>query len=173
MKLTLQPHKSSKELENKLEKAGFKVSDYAKELLTKIKPRKKKEVVELEIKTSAELGLPNGGTFEQIKAEAEKQGLSLCPPEVGPSLRLESKDQPKGEWLRIAMEPVAVSGGGLSVFDVARDAADLWLGTSWFYPRAVFPPGGRWVFVRKYRDLENRVKVLEEDMAKLNKLINI
>jgi hypothetical protein len=34
-------------------------------------------------------------------------GLGFCPPEVGPQLRLQYLDQPKDEYLRIAMNPIS------------------------------------------------------------------
>jgi len=39
-------------------------------------------------------------------AAAEKQGLLICPPSVGPQLRIEYEDQPENEVIFIAMKPI-------------------------------------------------------------------
>ena len=46
--------------------------------------------------TPAELGLPDGGVFEEVIRAAQDRGLSLCPVEVGPYLRLVLMDQAEG-----------------------------------------------------------------------------
>src|SRR3990172_6680400 len=109
-----------------LEKAGFKISDLAKELLAKT--TFKKETLDLEVISVAELGFPNGATKEQIYNRAEKRGLDLCPASVGPVLRMEYKDQPVGEWFSIGMKPIVASGGRLRVFRVECDGGGHWLG---------------------------------------------
>src|SRR3989344_2730916 len=128
---------------------GFRISDYASQILNKVKLVKVLTTLELVVVSVAELGFLEGATFAQIVERARQLGLELCPAEVGPALRLAYKDQPKGEWLRIAMEPVAGSDGRLFVFFVGCDDDGLWLRTLWFYPRNVSGPGFRWVFVCK------------------------
>ena len=128
---------------------GLQISDYASKVLNKMKLVKVLTTLDLVIVSVAELGFSEGATFAQIIERARQLGLELCPAEVGPALRSAYKDQPKGEWLRIAMEPVADSDGYLLVFRVARDDDDLWLVTFWFFPQFVFGPDVRWVFVRK------------------------
>jgi hypothetical protein len=51
------------------------------------------EAVEISV---AELGLPSGGTFSQVIDQAASIGLSLCPLELGPHLRLQYTSQPEG-----------------------------------------------------------------------------
>lgn len=64
--------------------------------------------VELVRTTTKELGFENlYQPLRKIYRQAEKVGLELCPPEVGPQLRLQYKDQLVGEILIIAMEPIA------------------------------------------------------------------
>ena len=128
---------------------GFKVSEYAGQILNKTKLVRVLTELELVVVSVAELGFAEGATFAQIVERAQQLGLEVCPAEVGPALRSAYKDQPKGEWLRIAMKPIAGSGGGLLVFNVEHDDGGLWLSTLWFGPQCVFNPDGRWVFVRK------------------------
>jgi len=40
-----------------------------------------------------ELGLGDGGTLQEVYAAAREQGLSLCPPDTGPYLRLAMRAQ--------------------------------------------------------------------------------
>jgi len=64
--------------------------------------------VELAIVSVAELGLEAEASAQsEIYARAKRIGLELCPAEVGPRLRLDYRDQPLGEALDVAMEPVA------------------------------------------------------------------
>lgn len=44
----------------------------------------------------AELGLSQGGMFDEICSVAFERGYSLCPLELGPHLRLAFTDQPEG-----------------------------------------------------------------------------
>ena len=50
-----------------------------------------------------DLGLDGTATWQKILERAEKLGLSICPPEVGPKLRLQYKDQKECEVLIIGM----------------------------------------------------------------------
>jgi hypothetical protein len=130
-----------------LEKKGFKVGDWAKDILKKVKF--KKQEIELVVKTVSKLGLPDGGTLKEIYEKAKEQGLELCPAEVGPALRLVYTDQPKGEWLRIAMEPVTDSDGDLFVFSIEHDDDGLWLFGFNGNPGIFCYGNYRWVFMKK------------------------
>jgi hypothetical protein len=55
--------------------------------------------------TLRDLELEDGVGFADIFAAAEKVGLKLCPPELGPRLRL-AYNQPYEETLRFAMAPI-------------------------------------------------------------------
>ena len=130
---------------------GFSIGDYANDILGKPTFTAAAEEIELDLVVAsvAELGFKNGATREQIYARAKELGLDLCPAEVGPQLRLQYKDQPNGEWLIVAMEPIADSGGSLRLFGVLRSDSGLWLGGFCGWPDCVWYSGSRFVFSRR------------------------
>ncbi len=70
--------------------------------------------VELVVLSAAELGVVEWETsLSNVYKRARQVGLELCPAEVGPQLRLEYRNQPLGEALDIAMEPVATYSSDL------------------------------------------------------------
>jgi len=62
--------------------------------------------VDLVIVSVGELGLEKGAIQKDVFARAQKLGLDICPSEVGFRLRLQYDNQPEGEWIAIAMEPI-------------------------------------------------------------------
>ena len=79
------------------------------------------------VASTAELGFANGATYADVCAKAQELGLQLCPAEVGPQLRIQYTDQPKDEWLRIAMDPLADRNGVRYIFHVGHSNDGLWL----------------------------------------------
>lgn len=146
-KVTVGVHGSVATLKQALIDNKFNVSDYASQILEKMKVSKVAIELELVVLSVAELGFTNGATFAQIVEQAKQLELDLCPAEVGPVLRLVYKDQLRGEWLLVAMEPIADSDGRSSVFDVDHDGDGLCLCTGWFDPGLVWRLGSRWVFI--------------------------
>lgn len=132
-----------------LTSAGIKISSYASQILKKMGLAKTLTEVELVVVSVAELGFSNGATFDQMVNRARELGLDLCPAEVGPALRMCYRDQPKDEWLKIAMKSIADSDGYFKVFIVERDGDGLWLYTYWFRRGDVLDPDDRWGFCRK------------------------
>jgi hypothetical protein len=86
--------------------------------------------VELVILTPAKLGLEDGATRKDIYDRALECGVTLCPSEVSPQLCLQYKDQPKGECLVIASEPIIDSDGDPAVFYMLRARHGRWLHAS-------------------------------------------
>ena len=134
-----------------LQSGGFRIGNWGNDILGKpaFKAATEKTEVDLVNVSVAELGFKDGATRADIYKRALELSLELCPNEVGPQLRLQYKDQPKGEWLLIAMEPIAVSHGNLIVFNVDHNVDGLWLfgyngkpGRFWLGP-------DRWVFSRR------------------------
>lgn len=90
----------------------------------------------------ADLGFPEGAlTREIIGSDGDRDifgnsapftggrrsqlGLELCPPDLGPYLRLEYADQPLGERLYVAMKPIMASDGEPRIFVVEHSSAGL------------------------------------------------
>lgn len=121
-------YKNADEFRKALKKNGFKTGDWANDILDKpaFTVAGAEEEIQLVNVSVADLGFKNGATYKGICAKAKELGLELCPNEVGPQLRLQYKDQPKGECLRIAMKPITDSDGNLSIFNVGHGVA-LWL----------------------------------------------
>ncbi|MFH1608900.1 MAG: hypothetical protein ABH951_02720 [Patescibacteria group bacterium] len=119
--------KTSEEYTKEIEAQGMKIYSYAQDMLKKIESLKNKEKADLVSFSVEQLGFPNGATLEKIYERAKELDLELCPPQVGPELRLNYKDQPNGEYLRIAMDSIADRDGSPGVFLVACDGDGLWL----------------------------------------------
>jgi hypothetical protein len=94
----------------------------------------------------AGLGFEEETRYDAICERAKERGFELCPPEVGPQLRLQYKDQPSGEWLAIAMEAISISDGDLNVFHVEHDGDGLWLCSFYGGPGDLWYPDYRFVF---------------------------
>ncbi len=123
-----------------------RMSNRAKDILQKVSVGPHR-VVQLVRVTVAELGFSKGARYEAVCERAKICGLRLCPAEVGPALRMQYLDQPFGEWLRIAMEPITASDGDPVVFAVYFSSGGLWLETYWCHPDLVSDPYRAFVFV--------------------------
>ena len=134
-----------------LKKAGCYTSDWANDIMDQptfalCETEKELDLVVLSV---ADMGFKDGVHYKDVCAKAKELGLQLCPPEVGPQLRLQYTDQPKGEWLIIAMEAIADSDGDLKVFNVARhDDGKQWLYSYYGYPGDFWDSNIRFVFAR-------------------------
>ncbi|MCS1352459.1 helicase [Mechercharimyces sp. CAU 1602] len=87
------------QLIQKLKRNPILVNEYGERLLTDEKfttsdTKYNLQTVEL---TVGSLGFSDGATTAQIFRKARELGLSLCPLELGPYLRLEYLDQPEGD----------------------------------------------------------------------------
>ena len=143
--------KNADEFRKALKKNGLKIGDWGNDILGKpaFTVTSVEEEIQLVNLSVADLGFKDGANYGNICAKAKELGLELCPNEVGPQLRLQYKDQPKGEYLRIAMEPITDSDGRLSIFSVAHGDDGLWL--HGFYGSSVGFWGARNRFVFRLR----------------------
>lgn len=125
---------SKSELQKRLKKEGFYVSDYAKDIMGKdaFGTLSEKEEVSLVRASVAELGFKNFATYDEIVSRATELGLGLCPAEVGPHLRLQETDQAYGDFYWVATKPIVGSDGYARVFYMDRGSfGPRWLGASY------------------------------------------
>lgn len=133
-----------------LKTQGCRIGDLANDILGKpafIASESETEADLVKV-TVAELGFKEGARYDKICVRGQEFGLKLCPNEVGPQLRIQYLDQPFGEWLIVAMEPISGSDGRPEVWCVARHGRGSWLSTGYGDPEHFWNPGGTFVFVR-------------------------
>lgn len=143
--------KTADEFRGALNSNGFRIDGWGNDILGRpaFKASKTEIQVDLVNVSVAELGFKDGATRADIYKQALELGLELCPNEVGPQLRLQYKDQPKGEWLLIAMEPIIDSDGDLVVFYVGHNDYVPWLNGNNGNPDNFWRCNSRWVFARR------------------------
>jgi hypothetical protein len=103
-------------------------------------------------RADVDLGASVEVSLRDIYARALSSGFELSPAEVGPALRLQYLDQPHGEFLQIAMNPVAKYSGEMIRLSVARAGPGLLLLGGDGDPAATVPGAVRFVFVRPRPD---------------------
>lgn len=129
-----------------LKVAGCLIGIYAAQILSKALFSQTAGFLLLVRVTGQDLGFTKAVPRWMIYEEAIRRGLSLCPSEAGPRLREQYLDQPMGEWLLVAMEPIACFGGDLVVWGVGRVLGGRWLDTRYGGPDRLWDPDYVWVF---------------------------
>jgi hypothetical protein len=128
--ITLGSYKGVDGYRNALDIAKIKIGDSADEVLGRpaFPYARTKTGVELAVLSAADLGMESDrASLAEGYQRARQAGLDLCPAEVGPQLRLEYRNQPLGEALDIAMEPVATYGGEPTILTLANWGTGLLL----------------------------------------------
>ena len=102
-------------------------------------PKSRIETVQIAFRSVGSLGLRNGATYERLIARAAESGLTECPLELGPHLRLQYWNQPD-------------AGGGLATPGKAPagsiTVASQWLDDSDDTPKGFYllrSRGARWL----------------------------
>jgi hypothetical protein len=99
--------------------------------------------------SAAELGFQTDtASLTRIYARAQQLGFGLAAAEVAPQLRLQYFDQPIGEFLIIAMEPIRTWKGESVILSVANGGAGLILIGQDGSADAEIPVVCRFLFVR-------------------------
>lgn len=146
-RILLGTHKSVDALRRDLKSNGFRISDWGNNILRKISLATSETEINLCVATVKELTGKDWATNREILGAIRAKGYELCPAEVGPQLRLQYPDQPSGEWLRIGMEPITGSDGGLFIFNVDPYGDERWLSSFYGYPGHEWSGDRRFVFV--------------------------
>ena len=121
--ITLGTYKGVDAYRNALDSARIKIGNSADEILGRpaFPYAKMKTDVELAVLSAAELGVESDeSSLSDVYARARQVGLELCPAEVAPQLRLDYRDQPLGDALNIAMEPVATYSGDPTILTLVN-----------------------------------------------------
>ena len=149
MTIKIGTHDSVDELRQSLKDKGNRISSYGNDILGKIALAETETEVTLHSATVKELTGKDVASNREINEAIRSKGYDLCPAEVGPQLRLQYSDQPSGEYLRVAMEPIADSDGDLFIFDVNHAYDDRWLDSDGGHPDDRWNGDNRFVFVSR------------------------
>ena len=114
----------------KLEKEGHKISDYAKDMLTKVNWKEKlKDSYEIVSISVGDLFKDKEShTYKDIKEKAKEFNLDLVPASLAPEIR--SSYPKSGDYSVLAMEAIRDRGGSLSLFDCHEGDSESWLSSS-------------------------------------------
>jgi hypothetical protein len=123
--------------------------------------------LDLVVVSAADLGFPeDGASLLNVYDRAIAIGLELCPADLGPTLRLNYLDQPRSEFLHIAMRPVALYNRELVDFSLGNDGNRLLLVGGDGRPEAVLPGTVRFIFVRPRPTIaRDNAPSISEDLA--------
>jgi len=154
---------SKVDLRERLAQAAVKLNPLAESLFAdeRFKPSGQAAIVAVDASNVASLGFPAGATFEQLTNAAHGMGLSLCPLELGPHLRLQYREQAESPE-DAAMTTGKAPPGSITVasappldeeavpwgFYLRRIGADQWLRGYRSWAGHVWAPEDVLVFVR-------------------------
>jgi hypothetical protein len=145
---TLGSYKGVNAYRDALDAANIKIGDAADEILGRpaFPYAGEKTVVELAIVSAAELGVQSESSLTDFYNRARQLGLMLCPAEVALQLRLDYRNQPLGETLIIAMEPVNTYAGEPTILSLVNWGTGLALLGGTGRSDFMVPPYLRFVF---------------------------
>ncbi|MCX6726417.1 MAG: PcfJ domain-containing protein [Candidatus Shapirobacteria bacterium] len=137
---------SAKVLVTDMKQKGMEPSDYAKSMMenSDFVTLKQSEKIDLIHLTVGDMGFTDIPTTDELYQRALELGLELCPPEVGPALRLKDENQAMWSSYYIGMKQISGSDGGPDVFEVGRGGDTPWLRSVWAYP------GYHWALDREF-----------------------
>ncbi|WP_271584181.1 hypothetical protein [Bradyrhizobium sp. CCBAU 45389] len=156
-------------LRNELHGMGCNVGGQAAEILARpaFTVSSQKTEVELVVVSPVQLGFTSDtATLADVYARAREFGFELVAAEVGPQLRIQYLDQPMGEFLIIAMEPIKTWSGEPIILNVANGGAGLILIGQDGRAEAGIPTTSRFVFARSRRSLST-TEVVKQVAARL------
>jgi len=135
----------------RLEKAGFRLSEYAKELLLSKEFKATTGVVYEIAVLKGSLFTDNNRTSKKIRSKAAKLNFQTPNPEIACLIReMFSDDEIEAmglTWIVTFHKPIKDSDGDLSLLDTNRLSDDSWLDASYDFPAGRWDPGSGFAFV--------------------------
>ncbi len=142
-------HKTHDACRASLRTNGINVCDWSENTLKKVQLSQTETDLELIGLSGTDLGFDEATRRDIIYERIIERGFDLCPAEAAIMLRESYKNQPRGEWLVVAMEPFTGSGSYPIVFGIDHDEEGLWLSTLYGYLHHRFNPGNMFVVARR------------------------
>lgn len=127
---------------------GMVVSRTASDILDQVVINQKAKIGTVRVAVK-ELGLKKGGYYHEIQARAFMHGMKLCPPEIGPALRLAYVDQLRDERLHIAMEALSNQEKYRFAFALLFENKEPELGVYVNAPQSFWSGDNEFVFIRR------------------------
>lgn len=160
-RITLGTHKGVGAMRAALEAAKVRIGDSADEILGRpaFPYGTTKTELDLVVLAVADLGFAERwASLGDIHNRAAQLGLELCPAEAGPQLRLAYRDQPLGEFLQIAMRPIATYAGALTTLTLANAGTGLLLLGGRGDPDLMLHTSAKFVFVHPQQIAQPNVR---------------
>jgi hypothetical protein len=152
-RITLGSFKGLGALRTRLDAAHVRVGASAEEILARpafsLSPTR--QDIDLVVVNVSQLGFANAASLADIHRRAVELGLDLCAAEAAPLVRLAYLDQPLGEFLNIAMRPIATYDGALVALTVANAGTGPVLIGGEGGPDQLMSGDAKFVFVRPTR----------------------
>lgn len=141
--------KTKEQLRQELEQAGVTVTALAEDMMRNpdfatLQTAQMHDIVRLKVD---DIVLSSDyPTTDQLYKRAQELGLELCPPELGPQLRLQHKDQPTGDHYWIGMKQITGSRGFSGIFALEHYGDGVWLRSDWVFPESEWNLENEFVF---------------------------
>lgn len=140
-------HRNGRDLESSVVLAGMDNGHYVSEMLGNLRCAVVDRLVEFLVISVRELGFPDGAVLQQVmKAANEIPGCVPCDAEAGPCVRINYREQPPGECLYVAMNPITLSNGLPHIFSICNELSRLILKAEVAASR--FSPSAKFIFMR-------------------------
>jgi len=142
---------SKAELLHQFQRHSISMNDYGKRLFeeTSWVPSQTPYSLETVELAARQLGFPAGTVTAQLYERAGELGLSLCPLEAGPFLRLQYLDQPEGFWITIASQTLSDEPDFPNGFYLRRLEDGLWIRGYTATPDHVWDADDHFVFCKR------------------------
>jgi hypothetical protein len=148
--ISLGTFKSSFAMFDALDAAEIEIGDQATEIMHRpaFTISHTRTNAQLVLLSAADLGSGGRLPLGEFYARARRLGYELCPPEAVAQLRLQYQDQPVGEFLNIAMDPIPTFAGELTGLSIGNGGAGLMIVGEPMSVESMPDRATRFVFVR-------------------------